>query len=279
LKRKTNITITLATLLLSLVGLFAPIAPVNAVSANVAITPSSSTVPALFQTFTVSVAVTNVQNLNAYDISISFDESQLQYVSTSLAAPWQNVRLQKFPGSVREAAVIFAGGSISAGATQMILLNHTFRQVLAGTSVIHIATSALSSFGNPIVATTTDGIFVSSEQFEIRFNSATPASDSVNFNLQSSMDIIASVHNDGTTSGTAFVAYRLISGTGTVFGIQSNNFALPANSGTVISTTTFLVDPVPDTFGGVAAIFYSMDGVHFQIQEVRQLGHGFKVIG
>jgi len=73
------------------------------------------------------------------------------------------------------------------------------------------------------------------------------------------------------------MAYRMISLSGTVFVITSATFTIPANSHTT-STTTFSLDPLPDTFVGTGALFFSSDGVTFQLIEVAQLSTSIQVI-
>lgn len=270
----------LTSLLLTTSTLFASAPVVNASSTALAISPPVS-VATLGGTFTVSVSVTDVLNLNAYDITVNFDASQLSYVSSNLPAPWTNALFQKLPSSVREVAFIVGGGSVSvpAGSTST-LVNYTFRMNLSGQSLLTMSPSGLFASGNPIAHAVATGLVKSAgpKPF-IRLDSAAPTSPTVDFTKgQSSVDLIASIHTvAGNTSGTGFMAYRMISLSGTVFVITSASFTIPANSHTT-STTTFSLDPLPDTFVGTAALFFSSDGVTFQLLGVVQLSSSIQVI-
>lgn len=286
LNRKMKTTIPLIALLMSsLFGLFAPVPVVNATSTvlSVGVTDPavSNGVVAVDSFFDVFLDVTDIQDLAAYDIALSFDETQLEYLGSTVLSPWTTLRLDQLPGSIRVAAGIFAGSIDVPAESSEILVVHTFQLVVAGRSLLHISQSTLGVAGaGAALHTAVDGEVKSEDNAPVRLFNARPARDAVRLRLgESSMDLVTRVSNDGTTDVMAFLSYRVISTTGTVFGFTSPTFSLPASPGSRVDiTVAFVVEARPDTFFGTIALLVSEDGgMSFSVADARQLNHPFTV--
>lgn len=258
-----------------LLSSFAFLAPVHAPPATgVSVSPATNIVD-VGSMFTFGITASNVQNLASYDITLSFDETQLEWDSSLVADPFVPAIMLKLPGSIRVAGVIF-DGSISGSA---LLVSHTFRIDLPGVSALDISQSGLGALGaGQIAHTADDGSVQSQFKSSVKLNTARASGPTVDLSKsQIGMTLQANIANNGMTDVHAFVAWRLVTQSGLVFGINSATVIVPAGLG-LRADTFFGVEAVPDTFVGSAALFVSEDGVNFSVSDVRNMQSSFSVI-
>lgn len=300
IRRKTSFTFMATMLLLSSLALLTPVPRVYAQSTVLSVSPPitvANIVAPVGVRFDVPIVVSDVTQLVGYDVTLSFDESQLSYVSTSVPSPWNLCAAIKGPGSIRQFCATTAPGGISVAAgSNSVIVTHTFMANLEGFSLLQISSgSVLSVLPVPLPPgcgfpagpgcsvpqpyTIFNGGFKSQFKSTVFFADAKPTADAVDTTVGATgMNLLATVQNAGSTSVMAFVTYRLISQSGRVFGVTSATFSVPT-AGNGKSTTFFAVEPVPDEFQGSSVLFVSTDGgVTFTVADVRQLNHAFTVI-
>ncbi len=274
--RKTGVMF-IAMLLLSSLAL---VAPIQRVSASTTILSAPSIVVIVGSSFAAPITVTNVAGLNAFDITLTFDETQISYQSTAVAAGWFVAKVSRLPGFIRFLAFTLSPVTDTGAGTA--LLTHTFKLNLGGKQTLHIAsTSGLALVGGiPQPYTAVDGSVKSTFKATVYLADVKPATTQVDFTAgQNSMDLLATIQNFGSSDvKNCYVAYRLLSLSGTVFGESSAFVTVPKNGNAKV-TFTFAVDPVPTTFVGHAGLicggFINSGGV---LMDVRQLNHPFDVI-
>ena len=264
----------IAPLLISLFGILAPVQVAYAQSAVLSVSPGSS-VADVGSNFDVSLLATDIQNLVVYDVTLTFDETLLEYMASNVPAPWVPLGpgVDVLPGRVRVVAGIFSG-SVSGPAS---LVTHTFRMDLSGRSLLHIADSTLGVAGQGAFPhSAVDGTVKSSQttRSAIKIFNAHAARDSIRLGMgESCMDLVTKVANDGSSDATVMVAYTVV-GPAAVFGFVSSP-ALVAAGGRTEMVSPFCPPELNpgDTYLASAALLVTGLG----LVETRHYNHPFSV--
>lgn len=264
-------------LLLSSLGLVYQIPPVMA-QTSVTIDPSTVDTSPGAQ-FTVSAMVSNVQNFQAYDITVTYESAHIQLLSGAAERLAGSVfdghntflvdNSAPVVGSVRVAITLLEPPISVASSAALVFLR--FKTLLAGSSPIDIpgVIIAVMVNGEAVAAPVTvspgrvnapagrSGIFFKS--FGLK------SSDQVlKLSLgQRTTFITARLSNNGTTDGFAQFIVRLVSRTGIVLSIRSPCVKVPAQvmpDGSISDriaaevAARFKADPQPDSFAGVGVL-------------------------
>lgn len=256
-----------------LIALFAPIGPVYAQGPTLSVRPPvTQTTPLSF--FDIFVDIADVTDLVGYDVTVSYDEAQLDlltsHVSGALLDPDNGDTLllanTRLPGSVRVAATLL-GLSIDVGSSGGLLIVMRFRAILLGESAIALGptTVVVAAMGGGVMSiphSTQSGIVrVGTSGTGVFFKSwGVKSSDQV---LRLSIferttELQARLKNNGTADMYAVVVFTAVNSGGLRIGLPTLCTLVPhqngANNIAAEVSAVLRVDPVPTTWVATAVL-------------------------
>ncbi len=226
---------------------------------TLSVTPSVSRVD-IGSEFGIALEISNIQNLASFEITLAFDETQLEYAGfAAVADPFIKVSELRLPGFLRVGGAIFGGGSISVPESGSApLWSQTFQLALPGTSDLEIARSDLGVLGvGGVEHRTVEAVVMSSDKAIAKLNTARSTTPTADLSQgETTIDLQANLVNNGMGVVHGIVVWRLISLSGTAFGFKSAAFTLGPGED-VRQVTKFAFEQVPDTFDGAALLIVS----------------------